>query len=98
MSDGSALLVVLYFTLTNGFKETHERVVLLLEVKAETAKVFERWLSDLQAASTSSGSSLQTGQDSTVTHTIYIRDTPFTSATITAGLCSMQHLRIENDD
>jgi hypothetical protein len=37
-------------TLTNGFKETHEQVVLLPEVDAETFQVFERWLSNLQAS------------------------------------------------
>jgi hypothetical protein len=34
--------------LTNGFKETHERVVLLPEVDVETFQVFERWLSTLK--------------------------------------------------
>ena len=34
--------------LTDGFKETHERVVLLLEVDVETFQVFEEWLSNLK--------------------------------------------------
>lgn len=34
--------------LTDGFKETHERVVLLPEVDVETFQVFERWLSNLK--------------------------------------------------
>jgi hypothetical protein len=34
--------------LTNGFKETHERVVLLPEVDVETFQVFEGWLSNLK--------------------------------------------------
>jgi hypothetical protein len=111
----------------DGFKETHERVVLLLEVDVETFQVFEGWLSKLKLSefkeldllfdcespvrgpglaialqvllshglssgvvgskTASSGSSLQTGQESsrtTFTHTSYIRKYParFTSATI----------------
>ena len=34
--------------LTDGFKETHERVVLLPEVDVETFQVFEGWLSKLK--------------------------------------------------
>ena len=34
--------------LTDGFKETHERVVLLPEVDVETFQVFEGWLSNLK--------------------------------------------------
>jgi hypothetical protein len=34
--------------LTDGFKETHERVVLLQEVDVETFQVFEGWLSNLK--------------------------------------------------
>jgi hypothetical protein len=34
--------------LTDGFKETHERVVLLPEVDVEIFRVFERWLSNLE--------------------------------------------------
>jgi hypothetical protein len=33
-------------TLKSGFREAEERVVLLLEVDAETFRVFERWLSN----------------------------------------------------
>jgi hypothetical protein len=33
---------------TDGFKEAHERVVLLLEVDVETFRVFEGWLSNLK--------------------------------------------------
>ena len=43
-----ACLSFFHSTLTNGFRETHERVVLLPEVEAETFQVFERWLSDLE--------------------------------------------------
>ncbi len=34
--------------LIDSLKETHERVVLLLEVDVETFRVFERWLSNLE--------------------------------------------------
>ncbi len=33
--------------LTDGFKETHERVVLLLEVDVETFQVLDGWISNL---------------------------------------------------
>ena len=33
--------------LTDGFKETHERVVLLLEVDVETFQVLDKWISNL---------------------------------------------------
>ena len=33
--------------LTDSFKETHEQVILLLEVDVETFQVLDRWISNL---------------------------------------------------